>query len=322
MLLALATSLGVSVLPHHNVSCLLDAWNAVSPQWSSTLHPISQTCPPSETGGCRNFIHDGGGDMYDRGNRIFVRAGGDYAQGINLRDGHGFRGGLDYTGCDGDLQPSGEGDIQYSACLSSTLFASVFAPGEDGIGGFRVEGLLGTSGRGLTEGNVDALTSGPLYGFYKSAHTALNAGGLMGNIYDTSVNHLIITSTPGARHSWDTSNRFDHDDVSFTAPNISSSPDAQTHLHTHYYMVGNVATTDTCGSDEIATAAECRSAAIALGLGNFQFSETAAASEPPGCYEDRAHLIDNYGGRHQVKFNVQPPGQPHYYYSANGPCAQ
>ena len=259
--------------------------------------------------------------MYDRGNRIFVRAGGDYAQGINLRDGHGFRGGLDYTGCDGELQPSGEGDIQYSACLSSTLFASVFARGEDGIGGFRVEGLLGTFGRGLTDGNVDALTSGQLFGFYKSSHTAINSGGLMGNIYDTSVNHLIITTTPGARHTWDTSNRFDHDDVSFTPPNVGSSANAQTHLHTHYYMVGNVATTDTCGSDEIASAAECRSAAVALGLGDFNFQEIRNTNEPPGCYEDAAHMLDTRGGQHRVRFNVQPPG-PNYYYSANGPCAQ
>ena len=256
--------------------------------------------------------------MYDApgGNRIFVRSGGLYPGSVRS-------GGLTYhASCTGPRQPTGEADILYTACLSSTIFASVFSSDTASIGGFRVEGLLGTQGRGYTAGSADPLTSGRLLGYWKSVHTSLQQSGTVLS-YDTSVNHLIITSTPGALHSWDTSNRFDHDDLSFTPPTIQTAPGSQLHLHTHYYMIGNVASTATCGAEVITTAAECLTAAIALGLldDTMTVEETNLRGEPPGCYEDRAHMIQPAsGGAHRVRFNIQPPGEQ-YYYSPNGPCA-
>ena len=144
----------------------------------------------------------------------------------------------------------------------------------------------------------------------------------------SSVNHLIITTTPGALHSWDTSNRFDHDDVSFTAAKLDGD---QIHLHDgRFYMVGKVETSEECKDhgDEITTAAECREAALALGLlrADEEVDEQSSNSAPPGCYEDGTHTAvtraqgGNFNGRHVVRFNKQPPG-PRYYYSPNGPCA-
>ena len=136
----------------------------------------------------------------------------------------------------------------------------------------------------------------------------------------TRASHLIITSTPARCRSWDRAT----DSTTTISPHttIQTAPGSQLHLHTHYYD-GNVASTATCGAEVITTAAECLTAAIALGLldDTMTVEETNLRGEPPGCYEDRAHMIQPAsGGAHRVRFNIQPPGEQ-YYYSPNGPCA-
>lgn len=114
--------------------------------------------------------------MFDKGNRLFVRSGGEYNGGqttISASDG-----GLSYhPSCGAELQPTNVGDIQYSACLEDTLFAGVFSSATSAIGGFRVEGDLGADGRGDLHGNNASLSSGRLHGFYKSVHSAYSGNG-------------------------------------------------------------------------------------------------------------------------------------------------
>ena len=294
---------------------------------------VKRSCPVScgschNDDSCSNYINEGGGRMFSTlgGNRLFVRSGDTYADGQS-RWLDEPAGGLDYTtsGCGDALKPTGDGDILYSTCNTSTLFAGVFSSESRSIAGFRVEGVLGSKGRGVTEGNLEPLKSGRLHGFYRTSHSACTwDGGCM-----SSVNHLIITTTPGALHSWDTSNRFDHDDVAFTAAKLGGD---QIHLHDgRFYMLGKVESTEECKDhgDEIKTAAECREAALALGLlrPDEAIVEQEVNTEPPGCYEGATHTAvtsaqgGDFGGRHHVRFNKQPPG-PLYYSTPNGPCAQ
>ena len=311
-------------LPEYlNASCLLAAWSTLSSEWAAELHTIDSSCPEQP---CNSFT-DGGGNMYNApgGNHIFIRSGVAYQGSPATIGATGYAnstGGLEYhTTCD-ERGPTGVADVQYTACTAGTLFLGVFSSDTQSIGGVRIEGVLGSQGRGVTSGSAQPLTSDRLFGFWKSAHSTVRSGP-SGRVYDSSINHLFITNTPGAQHSWDTSNRFDHDDVSFTVPAITTTPGSQLHLYdTHYYVVGNVATTDTCGTQTIETAAECRTAAIALGLADetLVVDEMNLNGEPQGCYEAGASGRDSPGETHIIRFNVQPPGKQ-YYYSPNGPCA-
>ena len=83
----------------------------------------------------------------------------------------------------------------------------------------------------LVDASTASLTSCRLHGFYKSVHSSNK----LSSHWDQSVNHLIITTTAGARHTWDTSGRFDHDDVAFTTPTIDALPGSQVHLHTPHH---------------------------------------------------------------------------------------
>ena len=72
------------------------------------------------------------------GNRLFVRSGDTYADGQS-RWLDEPAGGLDYTtrGCGDALQSTGEADVMYSTCNTSTLFAGVFSSQSRSIAGFR-----------------------------------------------------------------------------------------------------------------------------------------------------------------------------------------
>eukprot|EP00241_Pyramimonas_parkeae_P014877 CAMPEP_0114293936 /NCGR_PEP_ID=MMETSP0059-20121206/9855_1 /TAXON_ID=36894 /ORGANISM="Pyramimonas parkeae, Strain CCMP726" /LENGTH=2130 /DNA_ID=CAMNT_0001415673 /DNA_START=164 /DNA_END=6556 /DNA_ORIENTATION=- len=132
-----------------------------------------------ESGTC---INDGGYDMYNCGNSIYVKAVGM----------SGYAGPLQYR--QGNTSSSAAGDVTYTTFKStnsgSYVWMAMFHSPSSGILGIKIDGNNGANGGGTaTWGALGASTVDPrYYGWYKKVVTS----------YDPSINHLIIA--PGS--SW------------------------------------------------------------------------------------------------------------------------
>jgi len=145
-----------------------------------------------------NYISDGGWDMYDGGNRLYIRSP------------VGQAGALTYTGC-GNVRAANTADIMYQTCWSGRYFVATFTSATSSIRGFQVSGNLGADGSGNVVGGALGVQNG-FYGFYKSVDDRRNG--------DPTVNHLIMVNTAGYQHSYSTNTNSDSDTV--TGPGAST----------------------------------------------------------------------------------------------------
>ena len=201
-----------------STACLNESWGAAN---LTGLHVLREGVIPAN----QRYIWDGGEDMYDGGNRLFVSADG---QSFDV----GWQGsqGLPYTErCGYALSPSGVADIMYVTCKLGTLFAAVAWSASNAIRGFHVGGRLGADGLGVVDGNLEPLVSSsaegltgsspPLLGYYKSVHSGCRHYSTSSSCA-ASVSHLIVTSTVG-NHAWASDGGDLDDDTLLTPAGVS-----------------------------------------------------------------------------------------------------
>jgi len=140
----------------------------------------------------RNYIYDGGHDMYDVGNRIQIRAGSSYSVYLT------------YTNqCSGQWTSAGVSDVKYFTCKITTPVSAWFAgfkSDSNDITGFQVSGNLGADGYGSVSANSDAdelgqWEYGSLWGYFKQVYGTNNP----------SINQLVLVPQKDWSNTFSTS---------------------------------------------------------------------------------------------------------------------
>ena len=183
-----------------NLQCVLDKWPGLVPN----LYPFTD----GESG---RTIHDGGSDMYDDGNYLNLKVGGEWLQDLQYnQDCYGrfsttlFGGKAEYSTCkltDGSQVRDGIGDV-----TAGTLFAAAFTSKTNDITGLAITGNLGADGEGH---QVYLNITGPrgVTGYFKQVYGAQD---------DPSINHLILARSDLKEHYPTVTTNSDWQETMFT----------------------------------------------------------------------------------------------------------
>lgn len=151
-------------------------------------------------------ISDGGGDMYDGGNKLRIRAGGAWSSDLRYNQ-----------KCTGDWKATGKADVVYFSCKITspvTIWFAMFKSDSGAIDGFKVDGNLGADGGGSVMGSkTDQWPNGALWGYYKQVY----------GTNDPSVNHLVLVPSESWTNSYPTNS--DKDTQEVLAPSDGSGVD-------------------------------------------------------------------------------------------------
>jgi len=166
-----------------DLSCTASAWsNANLPYLYAFTEGLSG-----------NQISDGGNDMYDGGNHIYI-----YHTGWDR---------VTYTQSCGSSLVNPYGDLLYTTCKTyaspGTLWVLAVTSASNTIRGLYTHGNLGCDGQGYASANSSPLVYTYNHITYYGYHKQVLCSG------DPSINHLVITTSPGANH-WSTNTDIDY----------------------------------------------------------------------------------------------------------------
>jgi len=143
-------------------------------------------------------INDGGYDMYDNGNKLFVKYGNS-----------DFHGPLKYVQrCGGSFQNyGGPGDIEYFTCKEATPNGDIFFAGfrskKGHISGFSTGGNTGADNdqKGWIDAELKPFKKGHHWWAYRKSLATTNPGHK-----DPTINHLILVPKKTWEHDWPRNN--------------------------------------------------------------------------------------------------------------------
>lgn len=177
----------------HLRGCLTNIATAIT-----TVLPRVYKFKNANDGRTGSAIADGGYDLYDNGNKLYIKYGR-----------HGWRGPLPYTNqCGKRWKHAGAGDIKYFTCLKKIragraqgdVFFAGFKSGQKQITGFETRGNTGADNQDGSWIDGDQTPYkwpyGKMWGYRKSL------GPKTGHGQDPSNNHLILVPNSNWNHWW------------------------------------------------------------------------------------------------------------------------